>query len=482
MLLAAAATITLLHFSDYHSHALPFYSEGEAGQAGIARAIAFLREARARPGTFVVSGGDMLNRDVPAWSDELRCVEWPWLAGLVDAMALGNHDLDYGWDELLRCRDAGGFPVLAANLRAADGGPLLPASLVKEHAGIRIGLLAVASADVQRLVRSADLPPGARFTDATEAARLEVQRLRQQERVSAVVLIGHGGRDEDEALARSVPGIDVILGTHSHLTVPLTRIEGTATWYVSPYQYLAYVSELRLGFDAGGRLASVEGGLVRLDASRPEDAAVRTRVAALQAGLEAKRPERFEILARLARALSDAGVTTGESEVGNWATDRLRAAALAHAFFSTASSFRAGLPPGPVRVEDFLAALPYTNEVVRVELSGAQLQAWLDLVASRRGDSGFSQASGVRYRIEAGRARDVEVLRDPSDVARGFAPLDPAARYRVATTNYQAGAPGYREILAAAGAPERTGLDVHTVLMQALRNGDLAASLDGRVR
>lgn len=483
MILAAAVTITLLHFSDYHSHAVPFHSEGSAGQAGIARAVALFEQAKARPGTFVLSGGDMLNKDTPAWSDEHRCVEWPWLTGLVDAMALGNHDLDYGPEEFERCRGAAGFPILAANLVGADGAPALAASLVKEHAGVRIGFFAVAGPDVQRLVRKQDLPPGARWSDATEAAREGVRRLREQEKVAAVVLIGHQSRDEDAALARAVPGIDLILGTHSHLAVPLERIEGTATWYLSPYQYLTYVSEVRLGFDARPTLVSVAGGLVRMDASRPEDPKTRDAVERLQAQLERKRPERFEVLTRLPLAISDAGVTQGESEIGNWATDRLRAAARAHAFFSTASSFRAALPEGPLRVEDFLAALPYTNEIVSAEMTGAQLLDWLELGASLRGSGGFCQSSGVRYRIAAGRARDVELLRDPGDTAKGFAALDVAARYRVATTNYQAFvAAGYRELFAAAAAPVRTELDVHRVLIGRLRAGDVAAVLDGRVR
>jgi 5'-nucleotidase len=309
-----------------------------------------------------------------------------------------------------------------------------------------------------------------------------VRRLRGDEHVAAVVMIGHQTRDEDAALARAVPGIDLILGSHSHLAVPLGRVPGTATSYVSPYQYLAYVSEVRLRFEAGA-LASMEGGLVRFDASRPEDPRTRAAVAELQAQLERQRPERFAVITRLERPLSDAGVTQGECEIGNWAADRLRAAAGAHAFFSTASSFRAALPPGVVRLEDFLAALPYTNEVVSAEMTGAQLQAVLDLVASRRGTDGFSQASGVRYRIENGRARDVVVLRNPAAPGLGLVPLEPAARYRVATTDYQARvAAGYRELFAAAGAPAATGLDVHRVLIERLRAGDAGAVLDGRVR
>jgi 5'-nucleotidase len=89
----------------------------------------------------------------------------------------------------------------------------------------------------------------------------------------------------------------------------------------------------------------------------------------------------------------------------------------------------------------------------------------------------------VRYRIDAGHARDVELLRDPADPARGFRPLDAAARYRVATTNYQAFvAAGYRQLFAAAGEPLRTGLDVHRVLMERLRAGDVDVVLDGRVQ
>jgi 5'-nucleotidase len=482
-LAAAAVTVTLLHFSDYHSHALPFYSEQEPDQGGIARAVALFERAKARPGTFLLSGGDMLNQGTPAWSDEHRCVEWPWLAGLVDAMALGNHDLDYGPAEFERCRRAAGFPVLSANLLGADGAPHLEPYVVKEHAGVRVGFFAVAGPEVQRLVRPRDLPPGTRWGDAGEAARATVRALREREGSSAVVLIGHQSRDEDAALARAVPGIDLILGSHSHLKVPLGRIEGTSTWYSSPYQYLAYVGEVRLGFDERAALVSVEGDLLRMDAARPEHPATRERVARLQRELEGSRPERFEVLAVLPRPLSDAGVTHGESEIGNWATDRLRRAARAHAFFSTASSFRGALPPGALRLEDLLSALPYTNEIVTTEMTGARLLEWLSLVVQRRGSDAFSQSSGVRYRIAHGLPQGVEVLLDPDDPARGFAPLEATARYRVATTDHQAfAAAGYRELFAGAGRPLRSGLDVHRVLVERLRAGDFGSELDGRVR
>jgi hypothetical protein len=50
------STVTLLHFSDYHSHAVPFYGEGEANTAGIARLIAYLKPLADDPNVLIFSG------------------------------------------------------------------------------------------------------------------------------------------------------------------------------------------------------------------------------------------------------------------------------------------------------------------------------------------------------------------------------------------------------------------------------------------
>jgi len=479
-----SASVRLLHFSDYHSHAVPFRSEGQPGQGGIARALAFLLDARKDGRTLVLSGGDMLNKGVPAWSDEFGCVEWPWLDRVLDAMALGNHDLDYGAAAFEQCRGQVRFPILSANLRAAGGGPYLHAAgkpyLVKEVGGLRLGLFAVAGPDVQRLIRAEDLPRGTSWSDATETARAVVAALRGQEHVDAVVLLGHQRREDDEALARAVPGIDLVLGTHSHDKGELATIPGTATRYVAPYQYLAYVSEVRLRF-SGRKLTAIEGGLLRMDASRPEEPSYAARVAQLDRELRQRRPERFEVVGHAYVELTDAGLAEGESPVSNWATEVARAAAGAHVFFSTASSFRGGLPPGPITREDFLGALPYTNTIATARFPGRLLLDWLALSVSRRGSDGFSAQSGLRHAVRDGQPADVQVLRDPADPSRGYAPLDPAGSYLVATTDYQAWfVDGYKELFARASDGRKTDLDAHAVLLAALKAGPITARLDGR--
>ena len=469
---AAEKVVTVIGLSDYHSHAVPFRSEGRPGQGGIARAIAYIKKMRAAGPTLVLSGGDMMNKGVPAWSDEYRCLEWPWLEGLVDVLALGNHDMDYGPEAFEECRGRVTYPILGSNLVREDGTPFLQPRgkpyVVAEVAGLRVGVFAVAGDDFARIVAKDRLPAGTRWAPALEAARRAVEALRTAEKVDAVVFIGHQLREDDEAMARAVPGIDLVLGTHSHHKGELVTIPGTSTRYVAPYQYLAYLSELRLVF-RGRSLARIEGGLVAMDESRPEDPEVARRVGELQRRLVAKHPDRFEVIGELPAELSDAGLSSGPSPIGSWATEACRRAASVHAFFSTASSFRAALPPGPVTVEDFYAAVPYPNTIATAELTGQQLLEWLGLSLARRGSDGFSQASGVRYAVSGERATRVEILRDPGRPEAGYAPLDPEAVYRIGTTDFQAYvAAGYKELFASARNARKTGIDVHATLRAAL--------------
>src|SRR5438093_12396322 len=118
---AGEARIVVLHTSDYHSHALAHYAEGEFGRGGLARVLRFLRDQRAADAnTVVLSGGDTMNLGTPAWSDKYHCAEWPLFNGLQEAMAFGNHELDYGWPTFEACRAAVDYPVLSANFFGQD--------------------------------------------------------------------------------------------------------------------------------------------------------------------------------------------------------------------------------------------------------------------------------------------------------------------------------------------------------------------------
>ena len=351
----AETTVTLLHFSDYHSHALPFYTEeGELG--GIARTIGYLRHEKRR-GAFVFSGGDTVNKGSPAWSDLYQCAEWPGLNGVVDAMAFGNHDADYGRAAFDRCRGDVRYPILSANT------PGFQRYAVFKRGGVRIGVFAVAGTDFPQLVKV----PGMTFGDPVAAAREVVRELREKERVNLVVMIGHQTTEADYALAKAVPGIDIIFGSHSHLKRDLTRIDGTNTSFISPSQYLTYISRLEVVLDEG-RVKTVRGGLVPVDDKMPEHGPTARRVERMQRDLE-RHPQYaalFEPIGTLDAPLSAEGF-------GNRALQVMRDATSTEVAISTTSSFRQPLPAGTLTMELLRAAMPYDNEIVVCTMTGADL-------------------------------------------------------------------------------------------------------------
>ncbi|HEV7920564.1 MAG TPA: 5'-nucleotidase C-terminal domain-containing protein [Thermoanaerobaculia bacterium] len=379
-----ATVITLLHFSDYHSHAVPSYSEDRADQGGIARAIGYMK---GQQGALIFSGGDMMNRGAPAWSDEYKCAEWSWFNGVVDAMALGNHDADYGQDELVRCRKSVTYPILSANT------PGFEPYAVFQRQGVRIGAFATAGPDI-------------------ETARQTVRALREKEHVDVVVYIGHEHREDDERLARAVQGIDLIFGTHSHIKQALTKIDGTQTYFISPFQYLTYVSRVQLTI-GDHRVTKARGELVRIDKRIREDQSVAKRVRTMQKALEQQHPDLFRPIGRLQHALT-------QDELGQRTVEVMAAATDADAALSTTSSFRQPLPSGTLTEELLRNAMPYDNEIVLCTMSGAQLQRVLAFAESKRGTDAFAYV-----------ARPASIESDKS--------------YKVAAADFLANGP-YREV------------------------------------
>jgi 5'-nucleotidase / UDP-sugar diphosphatase len=419
---AGTTRVTLLHFSDYHSHALPFYSEGREEQGGIARAVAYLRTEKAH-GALVFSGGDMVNKGSPAWSDMYRCAEWPWFNGIIDAMALGNHDPDYGIAALQKCLDAIRYPVLSANTNGFKGSRLF---VVK---GIRVGVFAVAGGDFKTLVKE----PSWHFGDPIAAARDVVRDLRETQHADVVVMIGHEHLDDDFALARAVPGIDLIFGTHSHLKRELTRIDGTSTWFISPFQYLTYISRVVLTVD-GHKLKGVTGRLVPVDARMTADKTIARRVAAMQRELE-RDPQYAAFFAKIGTLSAPLSVDA----LATKAVEVMRDAAHADVALSTASSFRQALPRGVVTLEALRSAMPYDNEILVYSLPGDVVGKLLAYGKSREGSDSFAIVAAPKA-------------------------IDPARTYRIATTDYLArNAPGYRDFFAGLTA-ETPGLHVRDEL------------------
>jgi 5'-nucleotidase len=243
-------------------------------------------------------------------------------------------------------------------------------------------------------------------------------------------------------LARAVPGIDLIFGTHSHLKRDLTRIDGTKAWFISPFQYLTYISRVVLTFK-GRTLTNVRGQLVPVDAAMPSDKNVAARVAKMEQDLE-QDPQYaplFVSIGSLPAPLSVEALAAKSVAV-------MRDAAKADVALSTASSFRQALPRGRVTVEALRAALPYDNEILVYEMRGDIVEKLLAYGRSREGSD------------------SVAIVAKPESI-------DPQKTYRVATTDFLAKtAPGYRDFFAGM-TPEAPGLRVREEVRKRLASGNL---------
>ena len=147
------------------------------------------------------------------WGAE-EVVDWMNRVGY-DAMALGNHDLYWGADQLEALCERANFPVLCANLRpsAGTGPPFLPYTIVSVG-GVEVLVIG--------LITSEYLPypdfPWLRYVEPGIALQNVLET--EDERADLVVAVGHLPVEEAARIVQSVSGVDVFLTGHSHEATP----------------------------------------------------------------------------------------------------------------------------------------------------------------------------------------------------------------------------------------------------------------------
>lgn len=217
----------ILHTSDTHSRIEPLDPSGadpDAGKGGVVRRATFIRQFRAEhPNTLVLDCGDF-SQGTPYYNFYKGEVEVKMMNLMgYDAMAIGNHEFDFGMENMARLFRLAQFPVVCANYEVA-GTPLeglVKPYVVVEREGLRIGIFGL-GAKLEGLVQ-ADKCQGVVYKDPIRMAQEMADLLRGEERCDAVVCLSHLGirginpADAcDEKLVAATSGIDVILGGHSH--------------------------------------------------------------------------------------------------------------------------------------------------------------------------------------------------------------------------------------------------------------------------
>lgn len=174
-----------------------------------------------------------------------------------DAMTIGNHEFDFGLENMARLFRLASFPVVCANYDVSgtvlEG--LVKPYVVLQREGLRIGVFGL-SPRLEGLVQASNCQ-GVVYRDPIAAARETVEILRGREHCDVVICLSHLGMlgvasevPGDEALATGTSGIDVILGGHSHTFMEhpavLLNAEGREVPVMHTGKNGVYVGELKL--------------------------------------------------------------------------------------------------------------------------------------------------------------------------------------------------------------------------------------------
>jgi 2',3'-cyclic-nucleotide 2'-phosphodiesterase (5'-nucleotidase family) len=498
---AARVHITLIGTTDLHGNILPRdYYTGKPDARGLARAATIIKRARQEnPNLLLLDSGDTIQGTPLEYYHNKKNNQPPDPMMLVmnalhyDAMAVGNHEYNFGLQVLEKARHEAQFPWLSANTYDKETGKThYQPYIVKEIAGVRIGVLGLTTPGIPNW-ENAQNYAGLEFHEPVSEAKRWVKILREKEHADVVIIAMHMGLEEDLntgvinpgqvlnenealAIARQVPDVDVILMGHTHRDVPSLYVFNDSVSTGGPKDPLTYEvannGALLTQADYWGRhVARVDLYLERGKAGGWHVAAKSARTVATDDKVEPD-AEAVKLAAAYDRETEEwLTRVIGESAVELTAADaRFRDTAIldliqrvqleaGQADVSLVASFnaQARIPKGPVTVREIAGLYVYENTLVVLEVSGKQLKDALEHSAKyfRAYEPGNTAADLVDEKIPAYNFDIAEGVSYELDISKPFGqriqklsyqgqPVKSDQKFRLATNNYRVnGGGGY---------------------------------------
>jgi 5'-nucleotidase len=396
---------------------------------------------------------------------------------------VGNHEFDRGTAELERLLYGGRhpdgqvlghdwtgthIPYVAANVVRRDGQrPLLPASVIVDLGGVRIGVVGAVTADTAALVvpeRIRDL----QFLAEAASINTAVAGLRAAG-VHAIVLVIHEGLEAPTAPApaplsldeirgglagvlRNLDGgIDVVVGGHTHkannLLVPLR--DGSLTLVTQARSYGTAYSAIDLVLDA--KTGTVVAKSARIETTwgdeGPGHEPARKVARIVEKAAKATAALGGRLIGTAETAIRRGEPTDPESALGDLVADAQRAVAGTDLAFMNAGGLRNDLEAGPISFAMLFDIHPFGNTLVRLTLSGEQVLRLLEQQWSgpNAETPRFLRISGLRYVYDLSQPVGQRVV--AADDAHGDA-IDPARRYSVVANDFIVGGGDHYSALA----------------------------------
>ncbi|MGM0420646.1 MAG: bifunctional metallophosphatase/5'-nucleotidase [Bacillota bacterium] len=345
---AAKVDFTILHTNDEHSELVPHspyldYGEPDGdqsygGMARLAGAINQIKKEREEP-VLIFNAGDFIGGTPFSWlMAEGQSIELNLLQEMgYDAVVPGNHEFDYGVDELIEYLEGAGYPealditsFLSSNLASPQTSSFSDyhdKERIIEMDNVKVGLFGLLGREAFSFAPDTG---ELELLDPVATAQTRIASLHEKG-ADIIVAISHSGLKEDEELAQEVEGLDLIVGGHSHDVIS-SPIKVEDTYIVQTGAYLEYLGVMDLSFDsAEDKLTLVDYNLLKLDQKISPDQAVAEQVESYRQQLNqiiaTKTGGRFQdIAAPIARcAFPLLSAPSGqETPMGNLIVDAIR--------------------------------------------------------------------------------------------------------------------------------------------------------------
>jgi 2',3'-cyclic-nucleotide 2'-phosphodiesterase/3'-nucleotidase len=521
-LAAERATVTVLATTDMHGYVYPYdYFTRQAAARGLASVATLVGEVRREtPHTLLVDCGDTIQGSplvsvyqAARRSGASRGPE-PMMLAMnrlgYDAMAVGNHEFNFGLESLAAARSAARFPWLSANTVTDGRVPAFAPYLVKTVGGVKVAVIGLTTPSVPEWEKKENIP-GLSWLAPEEGVRRALEALRAQKPDLTLVAMHSGlgppsgqrperatellGENAALAVAERFPGLAAVIFGHSHQRDPGRRAGNVLL--VQPKNWAADVARLDfvLEREAGKpwRLASSASRLLPVTLETPPDPEI----------LELARPYHEAAERELDRPVTESRVALSGARgrfEDSALVDAIHEVQLhyAKADVSFASLFqpRVEFPRGPVTRRELAALYLYDNELYAIEGSGRIVREALEN-ASRcfrscadsscaqgpltdRSVAGFNcdTAQGVAYEVDLRRPPGSRIV----NLRYRGAPLRDDQPLRIAVNNYRAaGSAGYA-MFRDAKIVYRSGKEIRELMAEYFTGRRLPEKPDGNWR
>ncbi|HBA84971.1 MAG TPA: hypothetical protein DCZ95_12825 [Verrucomicrobia bacterium] len=401
---ARQVALTILHTTDIHGHVLPPLENPYAEKGGsLLRCAALIEQIRARePNVLLVDSGDALQGSAESWLTGGRLMIRAMESMRYDAWALGNHDFDWGIENLSALCATTRVPVLAANIQFPPGVenalPTVRPFVLKEIDGVRVLIAGLTTPGIPSWLREDVIGP-IQFTRSEETLARLMPSIRQL-CPDVMLLLVHqgyskGGDDfanEVAQIARKFPEFDVMLGGHLHWVLPGIRLDGVL--FAQAGNYAQGVGRVDLVYDTvQRRVVDKRGEFLEVDASTAEYAPLRSML-----GDDLARATNYlgEIIGTNAVLMDAALKIPGQSPVQQLLclsiAEVTRADGVLHGVLATEP-----IEAGPVRRSDIWRIVPYENRVGIVHLNPQELKQILEEASDYAGSGHYQGVYGLAF-------------------------------------------------------------------------------------